>query len=103
YRPDRESHLRALLQSGKILTNIEKPIEKISTLDGVKLYFADGTWLLLRFSGTEPLLRVAMEMRDEDEADQIVAALFDDPQLGLASVTEVVSRKVRLPKVSPVR
>lgn len=101
YRPDRESHLRALLQSGKILPNIEKPIEKISTLDGVKLYFADGTWLLLRFSGTEPLLRVAMEMRDEDEADQIVAALFDDPQLGLASVTEVESRKERVPKVSP--
>ncbi|MEB3286166.1 MAG: hypothetical protein VKJ04_01550 [Vampirovibrionales bacterium] len=35
--------------------------EKFGTMDGVKLYFEDGSWLLVRASGTEPLARVYIE------------------------------------------
>ena len=36
-------------------------IESIDTLDGIKFIFADGSWLLLRQSGTEPVLRIYAE------------------------------------------
>ena len=39
-------------------------IEQVSTLDGVKYYLNDGSWLLIRPSGTEPVLRVYAEAPD---------------------------------------
>jgi phosphomannomutase len=33
-------------------------VVEIGTRDGYKFYADDGSWLLLRFSGTEPLLRI---------------------------------------------
>lgn len=38
-------------------------IGSVSTVDGVKYYLADGSWLLIRPSGTEPVLRVYAEGR----------------------------------------
>lgn len=38
-------------------------IEKISTMDGIKYWLKDGSWLLIRPSGTEPVLRVYAEGR----------------------------------------
>ena len=44
------------------------------TRDGVKLYFEDGSWLLFRKSGTEPLVRFVVEATAPD-APQAVARL----------------------------
>jgi phosphomannomutase len=38
-------------------------VSGISTIDGVKYLIADGSWLLIRPSGTEPVLRVYAEGR----------------------------------------
>jgi len=38
----------------------------VSTLDGVKYLFADDSWLLIRPSGTEPVLRVYAEGRSKE-------------------------------------
>lgn len=43
------------------------------TLDGLQLVFADRAWLLLRPSGTEPLLRVYADAPTEERADALVA------------------------------
>ena len=41
--------------------------------DGVKLYLEDGTtWILVRPSGTEPLLRIYIESDSKDKIDSIV-------------------------------
>lgn len=48
-----------------------KEIIKISYLDGVKYYYNDGSWISIRFSGTEPLLRIYMEMKSKKEAEII--------------------------------
>ncbi len=45
-----------------------KKIVKIDRKDGLKLYFENDSWLLLRFSGTEPLLRITSEAPDPEEA-----------------------------------
>ncbi len=43
-----------------------EPVEQVSTLDGVKYILADNSWLLIRPSGTEPVLRVYAEGRSGD-------------------------------------
>jgi phosphomannomutase len=44
---------------------------KYGTRDGAKLYLADGSWLLIRASGTEPIARVYVEgVADTNEAAQ---------------------------------
>jgi alpha-D-glucose phosphate-specific phosphoglucomutase len=40
-------------------------IEDVQTTDGVKYYLDDGSWLLIRPSGTEPILRVYAEAPDD--------------------------------------
>lgn len=39
-------------------------VEKLSRMDGVKFLFEDGTWMLMRPSGTEPLVRIYAESED---------------------------------------
>jgi phosphoglucomutase len=51
-------------------------VEQVITLDGVKLVCAGDRWVLLRPSGTEPLLRLYAEGTSEREARQ----LLDDAQ-----------------------
>lgn len=46
--------------------------EKV-TLDGYKFVMDDGGWLLVRFSGTEPLIRVYTETTDQDAVPAILA------------------------------
>jgi alpha-D-glucose phosphate-specific phosphoglucomutase len=41
-------------------------IEQVHTTDGVKYYLNDGSWLLIRPSGTEPVLRVYAEAPDDE-------------------------------------
>jgi len=44
-----------------------KKVEKIETLDGVKLMLEGDSWILFRASGTEPLLRIYVEGASESE------------------------------------
>ncbi|MDZ4764233.1 MAG: phosphoglucomutase/phosphomannomutase family protein [Chloroflexota bacterium] len=41
-------------------------VARVDTLDGVKFYLNDGSWLLIRPSGTEPVLRVYAEARSSE-------------------------------------
>ncbi|MBI2873814.1 MAG: phosphoglucomutase/phosphomannomutase family protein [Firmicutes bacterium] len=47
-------------------------VDRVERLDGVKYHLADGSWLLLRPSGTEPLIRIYAEAGDEDRAEALV-------------------------------
>ena len=49
-----------------------KPIDHISREDGCKVYFKDDSWVICRFSGTEPLLRMAAEAASREEAQEMV-------------------------------
>ena len=44
----------------------------LSTNDGFKFFLADGSWLLVRASGTEPLVRVYTEATRPDLRDELV-------------------------------
>jgi alpha-D-glucose phosphate-specific phosphoglucomutase len=47
-------------------------VEKLLTIDGYQFLLEDGGWLLIRFSGTEPILRVYCETRHEDKVHDIL-------------------------------
>ena len=44
----------------------------IDTTDGFKFNLEGGDWLLIRFSGTEPIIRVYCETTDADRVQQIL-------------------------------
>jgi phosphomannomutase len=48
---------------------------RIDTYDGIKLHLEGGAWALLRFSGTEPVLRMFVEAETPEKADQLIAWL----------------------------
>jgi phosphomannomutase len=48
-------------------------VQEVSTLDGVKYILADNSWLLIRPSGTEPVLRVYAEGRSEEMVQALLA------------------------------
>ncbi len=45
---------------------------KLNTIDGIRVDFADGSWLLIRPSGTEPIYRCFSEAKDPSRADELV-------------------------------
>jgi phosphomannomutase len=48
-------------------------VTELVTIDGYKFVMDDGGWLLIRFSGTEPLLRVYTETTDQAAVAGILA------------------------------
>jgi phosphomannomutase len=48
------------------------PVVGVNTTDGYKFSAEDGTWLLIRFSGTEPLLRIYTETTSPDRVQRIL-------------------------------
>ncbi len=51
-----------ILLQDKLLPDFPYEIEKVSYMDGCKVYFKNQGWIIARFSGTEPLLRIFCEM-----------------------------------------
>jgi len=45
---------------------------KVDTTDGFRFVLKDNTWLLIRFSGTEPLLRIYTETDSPDRAERLL-------------------------------
>ena len=57
---------------------------EVGTIDGVKLGYADGSWILFRPSGTEPVFRIYAEAGSPER----VAELVDEHKALIASVIE---------------
>ena len=63
-RPVPRAQLYARLMDGAPKNIGELKVERVSDRDGVKFHMDDDSWLLIRPSGTEPLLRVYAEARE---------------------------------------
>ena len=60
-RPINKSDMVKLLVDSAPAAIAGVSVEEVQTVDGVKYYLDDGSWLLIRPSGTEPVLRVYAE------------------------------------------
>jgi phosphoglucomutase len=55
-------------------TFLGRHVKQMDRTDGLKMEFDDGSWVLLRLSGTEPLLRVYTEAATVEESSKIARA-----------------------------
>src|SRR5215471_18468751 len=51
-----------------------RKVKQVVRTDGMKLLFADGSWVCYRLSGTEPVVRVYAEARSEEDLEKLSAA-----------------------------
>ncbi|XZN93129.1 MAG: phosphoglucomutase/phosphomannomutase family protein [Microcoleus sp.] len=58
---DERSRLLSLLENQPLTKIADKAVVDCNKVDGYKFRLADGSWLLIRFSGTEPVLRLYSE------------------------------------------
>jgi phosphomannomutase len=71
---DAKERLIARLKGGGIGAIAGRPVTAENFLDGFKYIFADGSWLLIRPSGTEPLLRLYSEAGDIRTVEELLEA-----------------------------
>ena len=57
----RKQELQELIFVQHRIPNFVETVTRVDWTDGCKIHFADGSWVICRFSGTEPLLRMAAE------------------------------------------
>ena len=70
---DRSEHEKRILDyDPKTIGGVK--VTQLVTRDGFKFVLEDGGWLLIRFSGTEPIVRVYCETTNQD----LVQPILDD-------------------------
>jgi phosphomannomutase len=57
-------------------------VESVEELGGTKFYFNENEWVLLRTSGTEPLLRIYSEAMERETAEEILEAAYKTVMYG---------------------
>jgi phosphomannomutase len=60
----------------KNIPPLNSKVNKITYIDGLKIVMINDSWVSLRFSGTEPLLRLIIEAKNKNEANQLIT-LFE--------------------------
>ena len=66
------SRLEARLAQAPPIEVAGVPVREVITTDGVKLRLGPSHWLMLRFSGTEPLLRLYCEAPTAERVAQVL-------------------------------
>ena len=72
-RPVEKAEMTEYLTKQAPVEIAEQKVVEVSTSDGVKYILADDSWLLIRPSGTEPVLRVYAEGRSEETVKALLA------------------------------
>ena len=79
--PGRKQILQERVFVQRKLPDFREAVEKVDYSDGCKVYFSDGSWVICRFSGTEPVLRLAAEGNTASQAKAYILLWQED--LGL--------------------
>lgn len=84
FNQEKKEAIQKLLLEEKKLPTLPFAVEKVSYMDGSKVYFTGGGWVIARFSGTEPLLRIFCEM--PNPVDAVNVCEIYESFLGLENV-----------------
>jgi phosphomannomutase len=60
------------LQKNPLTRLLQSPLADMKTYDGVKFIAQDSSWLMLRGSGTEPILRIYAEAKSDADAQKLL-------------------------------
>ena len=74
FDPARKAALKKTVYEDRATPDFGREAERITFGDGCKVVFTDGSWVICRFSGTEPLLRIAAEGNTKEQAQSYVRA-----------------------------
>ncbi|HJH30658.1 MAG TPA: phosphoglucosamine mutase, partial [Methanosarcinaceae archaeon] len=55
----------------RVTADVLKSVAKVDTMDGVKIWYDDG-WVLIRPSGTEPIIRIFAESKTKAKAEELM-------------------------------
>jgi len=72
FAPDYKSVISKIIFEDKKLPEFSRKIVRVNYEDGCKVYFEDDSFVICRFSGTEPLLRIFAESSDAEVAKQYI-------------------------------
>jgi phosphomannomutase len=72
---ERKEQIYARMQQNEPNNLAGSKVVRTRTDDGYKFYMDDGSWVLMRMSGTEPLMRVYAEATTHERVEQLIAAL----------------------------
>jgi len=72
FAPELRDATRQRILDAKPATLGGLAVTGLDTTDGFKFGLADGGWMLIRFSGTEPVLRVYCETTEQDRVQSIL-------------------------------
>jgi phosphomannomutase len=69
---ERRAALMDFCKSNPPARLLKSPVSEIKSYDGVKFIARDGSWLMLRGSGTEPILRIYAEATSDAGAERLL-------------------------------
>ena len=72
FEPERRIEINQILMIDKKLPKFDREVVRVNYEDGCKVYFDDDSFVICRFSGTEPLLRIFAESHDKAVAEQYI-------------------------------
>ena len=72
---ERKEQIYARMQQNQPDNLAGSKVVRTRTDDGYKFYLDDGSWVLMRMSGTEPLMRVYAEAATQERVEQLISAL----------------------------
>ena len=67
----KEAKIKVMENMEELLKGAFDDIVEVNSIDGVRLTFADDSWVLVRPSGTEDYIRITLESRDDARAESI--------------------------------
>ena len=70
----RRHEISANLQEAPVDVVAGRRVVRFQTDDGFKYHLEDGSWLLIRFSGTEPIIRIYSESSSPEQVQEILEA-----------------------------
>lgn len=77
FAPDYKAVINKLVFEDKKLPEFSVKIKRVNYEDGCKVYFEDDSFVICRFSGTEPLLRIFAESSNRSTAAQYIKDFKD--------------------------
>ncbi len=72
FAPDYKPVIEKIVFEDKKLPQFDTEVERVSYDDGCKVYFKDDSFVICRFSGTEPLLRIFAEAENKEKASKYI-------------------------------